>query len=127
MPNKTPDRCPVCGEELTITKLACYHCHTKIEGDFALSRFCRLPADHLEFVEVFLKCRGSIKDVERELGVSYPTVRNRLDTVLQALGYSSGKSDLPAEDERRQDILDSLERGELSAEEASRLLRKTKR
>jgi hypothetical protein len=124
--NKVLNHCPVCGEELIITKLNCRHCQTKIEGEFVPSKFCRLPKEQLEFIEIFLKSRGNIKDVEKELGISYPTVRNRLDSVLQALGCSVEKSEFAKDDLPRQEILSSLERGEITAEEAAQELRKYK-
>jgi hypothetical protein len=112
---------------MTITKLECNHCNTKIEGEFTFSKFSRLPADQLEFIEVFLKCRGNIKDVEKELGISYPTVRNRLDGVLQSLGYRVDKGDPPQDISRRQEILSSLEKGEITSSEAAQQLRKAKK
>ena len=65
-----PAQCPVCGERMLVTKLRCSHCGTELSGEFAPCRFCRLEEKHLQFVETFLRCRGSIKEVERALGVS---------------------------------------------------------
>ncbi len=121
------NRCPVCEHEMIVTNLACNNCRTKIEGEFLPSKFCRLPQEQIEFIEVFLKCRGSIKDVEKELGISYPTVRNRLDSVLQALGYGTDKTEATPELINHQNILDALEKGEITPEEAARQLRKVKR
>jgi len=83
---KIPHQCPICKHEMLVTKLACTHCPTMLEGDFRTCKFCKLPDDQLLFVETFLKCRGNIKEVEKELGISYPTVRSRLDCVIQSLG-----------------------------------------
>jgi hypothetical protein len=122
---KAPNCCPVCSRELMISSLSCNHCQTRIEGSFSSCKFCRLPVEQQEFIEVFLKCRGSIKDVEKELGISYPTVRNRLDGVIQALGYVQKQDD--GEDKiSKQEILEALEKGEISTQEAARLLRKAK-
>lgn len=120
-------RCPVCNEELVVTRLRCTHCETGIEGAFEVNRFARLSKEQLEFVEIFLKSRGNIKEVERELGISYPTVRGRLDAVLEALGYrveptvaeevATGKAN------RRKEILDALNKGEMTSEEAIKQLR----
>jgi len=125
--NPLLDYCPVCKHEMTITQLVCNHCHTKVEGDFVSCKFCRLPKDQLEFVEVFLKCRGNIKDVEKELGVSYPTVRNRLEGVLQSLGYREEKTVNVQEGTQRYEILSALENGEITSEEAAQQLRKIKK
>lgn len=125
--NKVLNHCPVCGEELIITKLNCRHCQTTIEGQFEPSKFCRLPNEQLEFIEVFLKNRGNIKDVEKELNISYPTVRNRLDSVLQSLGYPLGKNEINTDKPLRQDILNALERGEITSEEAAQELRKSQK
>ena len=127
-----PHRCPVCDHEMKISKLTCTHCPTKIEGEFSTSKFCRLSSEHLIFVEAFIKCRGNIKEVEKELGISYPTVRSRLDNVIEVLGYGvdterkmqQEKTDTLEERVRRQSILEALERGEISAQEASRQMRK---
>lgn len=80
--------CPVCGKKLKITRLKCSGCRTSIENDFEFSKFDYLNKQQLKFIEVFIKCRGSIKDVEKELGISYPTVRAKLDEVINSLGYS---------------------------------------
>jgi hypothetical protein len=89
-----------------------------VEGAFGASRLGSLPAEHQDFIEVFVRCRGNIKDVERELGISYPTVRGRLDRAIQALG--STEQDTAA---RRREILDALDRKELKPEEAIEALR----
>ena len=127
MKYKAPSHCPVCNNQLTISKLSCKKCHTNLEGEFVSCKFCRLPAEQLEFIEVFIKNRGNIKDVEKELGISYPTVRGRLDSVIQALGYKVDKTDPAGEKERRQEILAALENGEITPREAAQKLRKTEK
>ncbi len=118
-------RCPVCGDELAVTRLHCGNCDTQIEGRFQLGRFQRLSADQLAFVEVFVKNRGIIKDVEAELGISYPTVRARLDDVLKTLGFATGGEDglrpSQAREERRS-ILEELREKRITADEAARRL-----
>lgn len=120
---KAPGKCPVCGERLSITKLSCPKCATAIEGDFQPCEFCRLPAEDLEFVKVFIKCRGNIKDVEKELGISYPTVRGKLDAVIKSLGFEAGGKEAVQEraekDAARSQILEQLAKGELTAKEAT--------
>ncbi len=124
-------RCPVCGDELTVSRLHCQACDTGIDGRFRLGRFGRLAPAQLDFVEVFLKNRGIIKDVEAELGISYPTVRARLDDVLRGLGFPTGGEDDPrpsprqiqaqAREERRR-ILEDLRQKRITADEAARQL-----
>lgn len=122
-----PSRCPVCSGELTVTRLHCAHCDTVVEGSFEATKFARLSEEQLEFVAIFLKSRGNIKEVERELSISYPTVRGRLEAVLQTLGY---RVDPAAVDEvtqakqaRRKEVLDQLNRGEITPEEAVQALK----
>ncbi|OAT87123.1 DUF2089 domain-containing protein [Desulfotomaculum copahuensis] len=121
---KAPNCCPVCGHEMMISSLSCSYCQTRIEGSFTPCKFCKLPVEQREFIEVFLKCRGNIKDVEKELGISYPTVRNRLDGVIQSLGYKVQKHEDGEKRVLKQDILSALEKGEISVQEAARLLKK---
>ena len=112
-------KCPICSSKLRITKLKCNKCGTVIENDFEFSKFEYLSGDQLSFMEVFLKCRGNIKDVEKELGVSYPTVRAKLDEVVAALGYTVVKK--PAVGSK--EILDMLEKGEITAEQAVNMMK----
>jgi hypothetical protein len=107
-------------------RLQCTSCGTAVEGHFELSKFSRLDPEQLAFLELFLKARGNIKEVERELGLSYPTVRARLDALLITLGYAV-ESDRKAEQmKRRREILDDLDAGKLTAEDALRMLRERK-
>jgi hypothetical protein len=114
-------KCPVCGSDTEITGISCNSCGTKIEGRFQLCKFCRLTADQKNFLDAFIRCRGNIKEVEKELGISYPTVKNKLDDVAAALGY---KNEVQMEDpDKKKDILDKLDSGEISVEEALNLLK----
>jgi len=122
--NRPLGRCPVCGSRLEITRFHCRRCGTSIEGEFENCKFCLLSREQQDFVETFLRVRGNIKEMEREFGISYPTVRNRLDAILEALGH---RVERRREDEllqtKRREILDALNRGELTVEEATRRLR----
>lgn len=110
--------CPVCSKKLKITKLHCRHCSTTIENEFELSRLAALTQEQLHFVETFLVCRGNIKEVEKELGISYPTVRGKINDIITALGHeASKKNEL---DEKK--VVSILEKGEITAEEAIKLL-----
>lgn len=109
-------KCPVCGSNTEVTLIACNDCGTKIEGHFKLCKFCRLTDDQKTFIDAFIKCRGNIKEVEKELGVSYPTVKNKLEDVAGALGYKSEPE--PEEPGKKKEILDKLYSGELSVDQA---------
>jgi hypothetical protein len=141
MPELT-GRCPICEAELVVTHLRCQRCGTGLEGTFTLNKFDRLSREQLRFVDVFIKNRGVIRDVERELGISYPTVRSRLDEVIRSLGYDAdGEPAAPAapaggaagaapaapaggvSPERRREILDRLSSGAIGADLAVKLLR----
>ena len=123
-----PGHCPVCGETLEVTRLHCRHCDTALEGHFTLGRLSRLNAEQIHFVETFIRCEGTIKRVEKELGISYPTVRSRLKEVIRAMGfevlsdYADEAHDTLSEEDRSA-ILDQLYSGELTSEEALALLR----
>jgi hypothetical protein len=133
MPRDVISTCPVCSSELSITRLQCRGCGTSIEGDFNVGRFGRLNREQLALLESFLRARGNAKELERELKVSYPTVRARIDSLVRALGLAdgapigdegedgSGRSGEMAE--IRRDVLERLSRHELTADEAAALLR----
>lgn len=122
-------RCPVCGDEMEVTRLYCPACRTSVEGRFETCKFCHLGREQMEFLETFIRSRGNIKEVEREMGISYPTVRNRLDNVIRALGFqvdAAGADEDGDREEaraRRMEILGRVAAGELTAEEAAELIR----
>ncbi len=118
--NEALGKCPVCKEDMEVTRLHCDHCNTTIEGSFSLCRYCRLTREQKQFIETFIKCRGNIKEVEKDLGISYPTVRSRLDDVISALGYPVKN---PRSDESKKEILNMLSRGEIGHQEAVRLMK----
>jgi hypothetical protein len=114
-----PTNCPLCSGEVTVTKIYCRECDTTIEGRFAPGAFfSQLTPEQLAFVETFVRCEGKITRVEAELGLSYPTIRNRLHDVIRAMGYQPGDSDPGLSDQERRVILESLEKGEITYEEA---------
>lgn len=127
MANDLLSICPVCQSELKITRLYCPNCLTEITGEFKLSRLARLSREQLTFVEIFLKNRGNIKDCEKDLGVSYPTVRRLLNEVLATLGYQSPEDDHRETIQQSQkEIIRLLELGEITVEEAKERLKKLK-
>lgn len=121
MENAVIARCPICSESLHVVRLECDGCGTSLEGSFTLGRFHALLPDQLEFLETFIRCRGSFKDVERELGISYPTVRSRLDTVIRSLGFAS-QAEPDRDSERRKEILRELAEGRIAPDDAAALL-----
>ena len=123
--------CPVCEGELLISRLHCRSCGTSLEGEFGVGRFGRLSREQLALLESFLRSRGNLKEMERELGISYPTVRGRVDALVRALDLADGppledspdiEADADAAAERRS-ILERLARKELDAEQAAAVLR----
>lgn len=120
MKKKIISTCPICKNHLVVTKLHCKSCGTSIEGEFDLLEFYALSDRQLEFVRCFLRNRGNIKDVEKELGISYPTVRAKLDETLHALGIVSKKQEVISN--KNTEILSKLKNGNISTDEALKLL-----
>jgi hypothetical protein len=118
-----PHECPVCHGELIVTRLVCRECETAIEGRFEAGTFARLSEEQLHFVEAFVRNEGKITRMEEEFNLSYPTIRSRLHDVIRALGYEPGKDSAVAltEEERRK-ILEDLDSGKISSEEAMKML-----
>jgi hypothetical protein len=139
MPNEVIGTCPICAEELAVTRLHCSHCGTTLDGDFSVGRFGRLSREQLALLERFLRSRGNLRDMERELGISYPTVRNRVEALVRALGLAEGegatitdevepetKVAAPMDTDvvaRRREVLEQVARGELSAIDAALAIR----
>jgi hypothetical protein len=133
MPHDVISTCPVCSKELSVTRLHCRSCGTTLEGDFSVGRFGRLSRDQLALLESFLRSRGNLRDMERELGISYPTVRSRVEALVRSLGFGprgddaedEAAAEAPAEPagETRTAILERLARHEISAEDAALAIR----
>jgi hypothetical protein len=121
-------RCPICHDELSVSRLHCHNCGTSIDGDFGLGPLQRLGQDQVRFVEAFVRNRGSLKDVGSELGMSYPTVNSRLNDILIAMGYGDRAKIPEPQDgalapERKREILTAVREGRMTAADAERLLR----
>jgi hypothetical protein len=132
MPHDVISTCPVCASELAVTRLHCRSCGTTLEGDFSVGRFGRLTREQLALLESFLRSRGNLREMERELGISYPTVRSRVEALVRALGFGpraeiddpDEPATEPALDGRsREEILQALARHEMSADEAAAAIR----
>ena len=122
--------CPVCSGELAVTRLRCTSCGTTLEGEFSVGRFARLSRDQMALLESFLRSRGNLRDIERELGISYPTVRSRVEALVRVLGFGPRADADDAEDQpatgsvdTREAILDRLARHEITAEDAATAIR----
>jgi hypothetical protein len=112
-------KCPVCHTDLRVSELSCPACRTKIVGDLATCEFCNLDEESRAFLRAFLRARGNIKAVEKDLGLSYPTVRKRLDQLLETLNLETSAHPGSM---RRMDILNRLEAGDITVKEALRML-----
>ena len=133
MPHDVISTCPVCSGELAVTRLHCRACGTTLEGDFSVGRFGRLSREQLALLESFLRSRGNLRDMERELGISYPTVRSRVEALVRALGFRETDGDgadtdaevgvEQAETLTRQEVLERLARHEIGAEDAAVMIR----
>jgi hypothetical protein len=133
MPHDVISTCPVCSHELSVTRLNCGECGTTLEGSFSVGRFGRLNRDQMTLLESFLRSRGNLREMERELGLSYPTIRGRVDALVRALGLgdeaqSDDAADTASADpgnaaDARRAVLERLSRREISAEDAAAALR----
>lgn len=150
--NSMLNKCPVCGGDLIVTRLHCPSCETTIEGSFIggvvgglqgafsaeqlkpLLPFSALTAEQLQFVLTFVRCEGRFNRMESEMGLSYPTLRNRMDEIIRAMGYEPSREETRVDSTARQDntlpspaerqsILEMLSAGEIDLEEAKRRLR----
>ena len=119
---KILESCPACEGEVVATELGCTRCGTRITGHFRPSIFDRLPANDLRFIEIFVKNKGNVKDMERELGLSYWTIRNRLNEVIERLGFEGEDEQVRQRREARRTILAQLQAGEISVQDAATLL-----
>lgn len=113
---KLPSSCPSCGGSLLVVRLACAECGTEVTGEFELCPVCRLDGDIKNLYDLFIQARGNVKQVQRDLGLSYPTVRARIEEMFRHLGQDGAPRD-------PQTVLAKVRSGELSVDEAERLLR----
>jgi len=123
--NPLIDKCPICGDDLIITHLHCPHCRTTLEGKFIFpnSPFGRLSSEQLQFLLAFIRCEGKFNRMEEELSLSYPTLRNRFDDVLQTMGFEAAEPVPSLTQNDRKKILDELNIGNITAREAQTRLK----
>jgi hypothetical protein len=113
-PRSAPRKCPVCASELALTRLSCDSCHTELSGHFQACEFCSLTVEDRDLLRVFLSSRGNMKELERHLGVSYPTARGRFDAVLSRMGIEAPVPANPA----RVELMERVARGEMTVDDA---------
>ncbi len=119
MKKKLLGTCPVCDNKLVVSELKCTECDTKVVGEFSLSKFDYLSEDLQEFALVFIKNAGNIKSIEKELNISYPTVKKTLDDLIEALGFEA----INEEPKTRSSILKLLKEGTIDFEEVEEMLK----
>jgi hypothetical protein len=110
--------CPYCSSPMTVTQMSCQRCRTAIQADFPMSRLGRMPVEHQRFIEMFLLSGGNLKEIAEQVGVSYPTIRSRLDKVIETLRADIGKTR-----QVKGNLLDAVGTSRSSAEEAAKLIK----
>jgi hypothetical protein len=132
--HRAPTTCPVCSSSLITLRLGCPSCGTELSGHFDSCRYCRLDSGDAQILEVFLRSRGNVRDVQAFLGVSYPTARARLGEMLERLGFGDEPAATPAppaaapsspasrQSDRMAAVLADLAAGRMDVDEAERLL-----
>ena len=114
--------CPICHDRLVVKTLRCNHCDTEITGDFSLNPFDYLSSEQLDFALVFIKNQGNIKNIEKDLGISYPTVKKNIEDLCNALNMTTTTALVPYEKDLREDTKRRLKNGEITFEDAERIL-----
>lgn len=109
--HRPPRHCPVCHDDLAVTRLACRSCGTELSGTFATCACCGLDEEDRALLEVFVTSRGNMKEVERRLGVSYATARSRIDQLAERLYPRPGPT-------TQLQVLEALARGEIDVDTA---------
>lgn len=117
---KILEHCPACHSRMEITQLSCTNCETVVLGRFEPNRFSRLAPDTLAFLEAFIRNRGNVKEMERDLGISYWVIRRKVDELIAELGLEAKTA--PPELVSRREVLERLKAGEITPDEAARLL-----
>lgn len=110
--------CPYCQKAMTVSRMTCHACEVAVEAAFPTARLANLPTEHQRFIEIFVLASGSLKEIAEQTGVSYPTVRSRLDKVIAALREEIGRTQ-----QTKGTILDAVSEGKLSAEQAAKLIK----
>jgi len=110
--------CPYCQHSMAVSRMTCQHCDVAIEAAFASTRLGSLPTEHQRFIEIFVLAGGNLKQIAEQAGVSYPTVRSRLDKVIESLRQEIGRGS-----QARGTLLDGMSADQLPAAEAARIIK----
>ncbi|MBI2823748.1 MAG: DUF2089 domain-containing protein [Planctomycetia bacterium] len=113
------NECPYCHQAMAVTQMTCGHCRVAIVADFPMSRLAGLPVEHQRFIEMFVLAGGNLKEIAEQVGVSYPTIRSRLDKVIEAL-----RGEIAKTQRVRGNLLDAVEAGKTTAADAARLIKR---
>ena len=113
------NECPYCGAAMAITQMTCGPCRVSVQASFPMSRLAGLPVEHQRFIEMFVLAGGNLKEIAEQVGVSYPTIRSRLDKVIEAL-----RGEISKTQRVRGSVLDAVEPGKTTAEDAARLIKR---
>ena len=113
------NECPYCGTPMTVSEMSCADCGVAIGAPFPMSRLAGLPVEHQRFIEMFVLASGNLKEIAERVGVSYPTIRSRLDRVIETLRGQIAKTQRV-----RGSLLDAVEPGKTNAEEAARIIKR---
>jgi hypothetical protein len=113
------NECPYCRAAMAVTQMACGHCHVSVSAVFPMSRLAGLPVEHQRFIEMFVLAGGNLKEIAEQVGVSYPTIRSRLDKVIESL-----RGEIAKTQRVRGNLLDAVDPGKTNAAEAARLIKR---
>ncbi len=113
------NECPYCQGAMSVSKMTCHRCNVSIDATFPMQRLGSLPVEHQRFIEMFVLASGSLKEIAAQSGVSYPTVRSRLDKVIAALRREIAKTG-----DVKGSILDAVEERKLETQEAARMIKR---
>ncbi len=119
---KILESCPTCYSSLSVTELSCANCGTVIHGHYDPCPFCQLSPKNLAFMMEFVKNKGNVKEMEREMGVSYWTIRGKLNEVITQLGFENPDLVANDKDNSRREILEKVDQGEITVTEAAEML-----
>ncbi len=118
-PLSVSNECPYCGGAMRVTRMSCGTCQVNITAEFPMARLAGLPVEHQRFIEMFVLAGGNLTQIAEQVGVSYPTIRSRLDKVIEALRGEIGKTQ-----RLRGNVLDAVDPAQGNAAEAAKMIKR---